>query len=159
MHGLSARPASAVQQGLERLGHGLAAWPAGTAAQSRTELRALYLGIEQIQRFQRSQWRGLLQALEKTAEFSERSPSAGLQEKRTGRDFVEKSGRADYTLQQVEQQLQRLIEQIGSVIARLEGASASQGDGFAPPQPSPSPQPGYQAYTHHRGPERERRQS
>ncbi|HVU68864.1 MAG TPA: methyl-accepting chemotaxis protein [Ktedonobacteraceae bacterium] len=148
-----------LQQGLERLGHGLAAWPAGTAAQSRTELRALYLGIEQIQRFQRSQWRGLLQALEKTAEFSERSPSAGPQEKRTGRDFVEKSGRADYTLQQVEQQLQRLIEQIGSVIARLEGASASQGDGFAPPQPSPSPQPGYQAYTHHRGPERERRPS
>jgi methyl-accepting chemotaxis protein len=146
-----------LQQALERLGHGLAAWSSGAPPQSRTELRPLYLGIEHIQRFQRGQWKSLLQALEKTAGLGEQSASTGPQEKRTGRDFMEKSGKADYTLKQIEQQLQRLIEQVGSVIERLEEASAPQ-DAVFPPQAQP-PLPGYQAHARSRGQERERRQS
>lgn len=146
-----------LQQALERLGHGLSAWSSGSLPQSKSELRTLYLGIEQVQRFQRSQWRNLLQALERTAALGEQSVSGGLQEKRSGRDFVEKSGRSDYTLQQIEQQLQRLIEQVGTVIERLEGSSFTQDVGV-PPQ-APQATPGYQAQARYRGPEKERRPS
>jgi len=111
---------SVLQEALEHLSQGVAAWSVGTNPASKTELRALYLGIDHVQRFQANQWRSLLTVLERIA-----APLGRMQ------TVLETTARqdnslSDYTIQQTEQQLQKLIEQIRGGIERMEGRPVIQ---------------------------------
>lgn len=120
----------ALQEALEHLSQGVAAWPATTIPQSKTELRALYLSVERVQRFQSHQWRSLLNVLERTvAPLGRIQMVLGAlerQEQRAplipGAESGERGSAA--SVYQVEQQLLRLIEQIRDSVERLEGRSA-----------------------------------
>ena len=123
-----------LQAALEHLSQGAAAW-SSAAPNSRTELRPLFLGVERTQRFQLTQWRSLLAALERTILPLGRiravldSPEYGaIAGDKTG------TGSLEYSLLQLEQQLQRLIVQTRGLIARQEGGG-SQPLSAVPNQP------------------------
>jgi hypothetical protein len=137
-----------LQAALERLSKGTAAWPPATKPSARTEFRALTLGIEHVQRFQISRWSSLLMALErivaplarlrttlKATEQPEKRPASLVL------DDAEKGAvpLADDVVLQLEQQLQRLIEQVRYELERLEGQPGGQG---FPSSPLPPPGPG-----------------
>jgi hypothetical protein len=153
---------SMLQEALEHLSRGVAAWPLATNVPGRTELLALYLGIERVQRFQESQWRSLLVALERTVAPLERMHTvvntAERQEEYLDNPLSDRREKGavrisaytiqDYTIQQVEQQLQKLIEQIRSGIERLEG-KPMQREFPLSPQPNSS-QPSFHQDTQER---------
>ena len=126
-----------LQESLDRLGQGVAAWePVFTVPNSRTELRPLFFGVQRLQRYQLTQWHSLLSALEKTLaplkrvrtalgtaqESGDRSsgPAPGEELKHLFPDWPDRS------LEHLELQLQTLIAQMQVVIARLEGRPSQQ---------------------------------
>jgi hypothetical protein len=130
-----------LQTALEHLSQGAAAW-SSVSPNSRTELRPLFLGVERIQRFQLTQWRSLLAALERTVLPLGRIRAAlDLSEHAAIVSDKNSAGSSDYSLAQLEQQLQRLIVQTRGLIERQEGGIPqpplnvpNQSDGYSPLQ-------------------------
>ena len=128
-----------LQEALEHLSRGTAAWAASAQPASRTELRPLYLGIERVQRFQLYQWKNLLVSLERTALPLGRVRAA-WHARQQGETPAFEDGdismfrSAELAVQQIEQQMQQLIEQTRALTERLE-------DTGVPPS---SPTPGHQ---------------
>ncbi|MEO7019885.1 MAG: hypothetical protein ABI234_07020 [Ktedonobacteraceae bacterium] len=128
-----------LQQALEQLSRGTAAWEGQTNLMSKTELRSLYFGIERLQHFQVSQWKSFLTTLERTVLPLGRLQVAWRSSRQSGEMQALESTvfrSSESTIQHVEQQLQKLIEQMRTVIERLEGNTTPQ-PFTRTPQPHP----------------------
>ena len=131
------RESRALQESLDRLGQGVAAWgPVSTVPNSGTELRPLFFGVQRLQRYQLTQWYSLLSALEKTLAPLRRVRTAlGTAQEGGDRSSGTAPGEElkhllpdwpDRSLEQLELQLQTLIAQMQAVIARLEEQPSQQ---------------------------------
>ncbi len=122
-----------LRDALEHLSRGLPPWSASSALNTRSELRSLFLSVERLQRLQLNQWKSFTAMLERimlplgrtrstlSANLRQSAAVAGSSENTTV-----------YSLTQVEQQLQRLIEQARSLVNQLEGSPSPQNSGNLP---------------------------
>jgi uncharacterized protein YukE len=113
-----------LRDALEHLSRGLPPWSSSTALNTRSELRPLFLSVERLQRLQLNQWKSFMAMLERIVLPLGRTrstlsdPTSSANEQTTV-----------YALTQIEQQLQRLIEQTRALINQLEGTASAQHSG------------------------------
>src|SRR5262249_21254142 len=135
-----------LQTALEHLSQGVTAWSATVNPNNKGELRQLFLSVERIQRFQLTQWKSLLSALERATLPLGRIRSTLDGAEAPNKLEMERNSTAspEYSLAQLEQQLQRLIAQTRGLIERMEGQTVSatpQPEAYQP-QPQPRPEAG-----------------
>ncbi len=123
------RDSNLMQEALDRLSKGFAAWsPDEPAPQSTPELRPLFFGLLFLQRFQISQWKSLLTTVETIGRQTQhlRIALARVTSSGRSRDTAALEGdqasieQLNQAAAALEQHLQHLASQIRAVLARLE---------------------------------------
>ncbi|GCF06975.1 hypothetical protein [Dictyobacter arantiisoli] len=128
-----AQECRALQEGIDRLGQGLAPWPANQPMpQGATELRSVYIGLSHIQRRQENQWRRVGSALESLNNLTRRIQEALNEIK--GSHLFSKQTNASFermVLDRVIREVDLLHEQQRNIITQLASSHQQQQSAMA----------------------------